>query len=90
MSRQCFTVDQTAYLRNLDADERRETCFAIHYQEPDKDLGNGRKSISMRAPVLIVSFWMAEQEAIAAKVARILNVHWDDPAFADEEVEPQP
>lgn len=81
---QCFTVATTAYLRNLSPEDRREQCFAVHYQEPDKDLGNGRKSISMRAPVLIVSFWMEGQEAIAEKVARILNAHWEDPAFADE------
>ncbi len=81
---QCFTASSTAYMRNLTPDDRREECIAIHYQAAPKDLGDGRSSVSLRAPVLIVSLWMSEQKAIADKVARILNAHWDDPAFADE------
>lgn len=81
---QCFTASSSAYMRNLTADDRREECIAIHYQAAPEDLGDGRSSVSLRAPVLIVSLWMSEQKAIADKVARILNAHWDDPAFADQ------
>ena len=81
---QCFTASSTAYMRNLTADDRRDECIAIHYQAAPKDLGDGRSSVSLRAPVLIVSLYMDEQKAIADKVARILNAHWDDPAFTDQ------
>lgn len=74
----CFTVSTTAYMRNLTASDLREECIAIHYQAPDEDLGDGRKSISLRAPVLIVSLWMGERKAIADRAAEILNDHWDE------------
>lgn len=81
---QCFTARSSAYLRNLTAEDRRAGCFAVHYQRPPEDLRNGHKSIGLIAPVLIVSLYMGEQKAIADKVARILNAHWDDSAFADQ------
>lgn len=74
---QCFTVSTTAYLRNLSAEDRREECFAIHYQKADEDLGEGRKAISMRAPVLIVSHWMANQKSVGERIAAILNDHYE-------------
>lgn len=81
---QCFTARSTAYVRNLTKEDRQEEFFAVHYQRPPKDFGNGHKSIGLIAPLLIVSLYMDEQKAIADKVARILNAHWDDPAFADQ------
>jgi len=75
---QCFTVSSTAYLRNLDRDDRRRECFAVHYQRPPERVDGGGTSIGLVAPVLIVSFWMEDQRGIAEKVARILNTHWDD------------
>lgn len=77
---QCFTVSTTAYLRNLSAEDRREECFAVHYQDAPESLGDGRTGHHMCAPVLIVSFWMGEQKAIADRVAGILNLHWDKTA----------
>jgi hypothetical protein len=74
---QCFTVSSTAYIRNLDRDDRRVEHFAVHYQRAPEKTERG-VSIGMIAPVLIVSLWMSEQKAIAEKVARILNKHWDD------------
>lgn len=81
----CFTVSATSYLRNLSEEDRREPCFAVHYQAPPQDLGNGGRAISLCAPVLIVSQWMTGQQAIAERVARILNAHWDSPEFAEQE-----
>ena len=72
-----FTVSSTAYMRNLSAEDRREECFAVHYQAAPKKTEGGT-SIGLCAPVLIVSLWMSEQRAIANRVARILNKHWDD------------
>lgn len=77
---ECFTVDSTAYLRNLDRADRARRCVAIHYQPPPVANGNGSTSISLRAPILIVSLWLEEPDEIAARVARILNDHWDEAA----------
>ncbi|MYL97044.1 hypothetical protein GR702_04560 [Novosphingobium sp. FGD1] len=77
---QCFTVETTAYLRNLSAEDRREECYAIYYQDAPENLGDGTTRIHMSAPVLIVSFWMGEQKAIAECVSGILNAHWDENA----------
>lgn len=74
---QCFTASSTAYIRNLDRQDRRQECFAVHYQAPPEKTEHGT-SIGLIAPVLIVSLYMGEQQAIAEKVARILNKHWDD------------
>lgn len=74
----CFTVSTTAYLRNLDNEDRRAETYAVHYQKPPEDLGDGRRSIGMIFPTLIVSAYMAEPEKIAQRVADILNKHWDD------------
>ena len=74
---QCFTVSSTAYIRNLDRDDRRAEHFAVHYLRPPEKTEHGT-SIGWIAPVLIVSLWMPDQKAIAEKVARILNKHWDD------------
>lgn len=75
---QQFTVSNTAYLRNLDKDDLRATCVAVHHQNPPKDLGDGRASISLRFPVLLVSAYLVDAEEFAQKVAQILEKHWDD------------
>lgn len=75
---QCFTVQRTSYLRNLDKKDLNGDCVAIHYQKPPRDMGEGRTSMSLNFPVLIVSLYAAEQEALAQRVADILNKHWDD------------
>lgn len=77
---QCFTVSETSYLQSLGKEDRKAPCFAVHYQKPPVDHGDGTRSISLCAPVLIVSAWMADQQAIAEKVAAILNEHWEDAA----------
>lgn len=71
---QCFTVSDTAYLRNCD---RMGRCVAIHYQRPPEKTAAGW-SIGLRAPVLIVAEYLEDVDGVAAKVARILNEHWDN------------
>jgi hypothetical protein len=77
----CFTVDTTAYLRNLDRDDLREETFAIHYQKPPVK-NEGSTTIGLRFPTLIVAQYVEDQREIADKVARILNAHWDDEVSA--------
>lgn len=74
----CFTVDPTSYLRNLDGDDLREPCIAIHYQAPPRDNGNGTRSISLRVPMMVMSLYLGDQQGVAEKVARILEKHWND------------
>lgn len=76
---QCFTVDATAYLRNLDPEDRRADVFAIHYQNAPKKTERGT-TISLRFPTFIVASYVSNPREIAEKAARILNAHWDDPA----------
>lgn len=75
---QCFTVSDTNYLRNLHRDDLRGECFAVHYERAPERLEGGRTRYSMIFPMLVVSLYFEEQRAIAEKVARILNRHWDD------------
>lgn len=75
---QCFTVSQTAYLRNLSAEDRRQDCFAVHYQKPPRKTAGGGTSLSMKFPTLVVTGYLEEPEKIAQRVADILNKHWDD------------
>lgn len=75
---QCFTVDATSYLRNFDRADLRAPCYAVHYQRPPERTETG-VSIGLRIPMLVVTLYLEEQEKVAAKVARILNKHWDDP-----------
>lgn len=79
-----FTVDRTAYLRNLDREQIHEPTLAIHYQAAPERLDDNRVRMSMRAPILIISQWPEDQQGVADKVADLLNKHWDD----DEKPEP--
>ena len=72
-----WTVDSTSYMRNLDQDDLRGECIAVHYQSPPKKTERGT-SIGMTMPVLIVSLYSAEPRVVADRVAAILNKHWDD------------
>ncbi len=74
---ECFTVSTTSYLRNLDAADLREGCVAVHYQRPPQKTENGT-SFGLRFPLLILANYVEKQDEVAAKVARILNEHWDD------------
>lgn len=73
---QCFTVSTTAYMRNLNRDELRERCVAIHYQDAPKQTERGT-AISMRFPLLILAYYVEETDSEAEKIARILNAHYD-------------
>lgn len=75
---QCFTVSPTSYVRNLTAADRREQCFAVHYQKAPKHHEGGGMSLSLKYPTLVVTGYLAEPEKIAQRVADILNKHWDD------------
>lgn len=70
---QCFTVSSTSYLRNWDPSE---PCLAVHYQRPPEKVERGT-SIGLCFPFLIMSGYVKEQQAVAKRVARILNAHWD-------------
>lgn len=76
---QRFTACATAYLRNLDREDRAADCYAVHYQAPPEKTETGT-SISLRWPLLIVSAYATGPEKVAERVARILNKHWDDEA----------
>lgn len=73
----CFTVDATAYLRNLDRADLKARCVAVHYQKPPTKTEGGT-SIGLRFPMLIVAAYLEEPDAVAAKVADILERHWDE------------
>lgn len=75
----CFTVDTTSYLRNLDREDLNGRCLAIHYQKPPVQTETGT-SIGLRFPMLLVAGFLEEPDAVAAKVADILEKHWDDEA----------
>lgn len=72
-----FTVSQTSYIRNLTAADRREPCFAVHYQKAPRITEYGT-SMSLAFPTLLVTGYLQEPEQIAQRVADILNKHWDD------------
>lgn len=74
---QHFTVDTTAYLRNLSSEDRNSKVYAVHYQNAPRKTETGT-TISMRFPTLIVAGYVDKPDQIAEKVARILNAHWDD------------
>lgn len=73
----CFTVATTNYLRNLDRDDLNERCVAIHYQAPPKKTAGGT-SFGLCVPALVVTLYMTEPDAIAQRIADILERHWDD------------
>lgn len=70
----CFTVSDTAYLRNVDT---RGRCVAIHYQKPPTKTENGM-NIGLRFPMLIVADYLEDMDTVAEKVASILNAHWEE------------
>jgi hypothetical protein len=74
-----WTAEATAYLRNLDREDREQETFAVHYQPPPKKTDKGT-SIGLRFPTLIVSGYCGQPQEIAERVARILNAHWEEPA----------
>ena len=71
----CFTVDGTAYLRNLDREDLRGPCVAIHHQSKPKRTENGT-SFGLRYPMLILANYIDDADAVAQRVADILNKHW--------------
>lgn len=73
----CFTVETTRYIANLDAKDRRGDFYAIHYQAPPKKTDGGQ-SISLRIPTLIVCDYLGDPQAVARKVANILEKHWNE------------
>lgn len=74
---QCWTVDSTAYLRNLDREDLQGECIAVHYQAPPVKSETGT-SISLRYPILIMSEYLTDKRDVAEKLMRILNEHWED------------
>lgn len=78
----CFTVNGTAYLRNLSREDIRAECVAVHYQKPPTKTETGT-SIGLCFPFLILANYVEDAEAQAEKVARILEAHWDNPEFND-------
>lgn len=73
---QCFKASTTAYPRRFEQGDG--PTWAIHYQAPPRNNGDGTTTISLNFPVLIVTALPAEPQALAEKAARILNQHWDD------------
>ncbi|RSV41511.1 hypothetical protein CA234_09565 [Sphingomonas sp. ABOLE] len=73
-----FSAQATFYLRNLDPEDLQAEAIAVHYQDPPRPSESGGTTISLRFPALIVAHYVAEGGAVAEKVARILNAHWDD------------
>ncbi|SKB32643.1 hypothetical protein [Sphingopyxis flava] len=80
---QRFTVSTTSYLRNLSREDLFAETLAVHYQDPPRKTETGT-SISLRFPMLILAFYLEEQQAVAEKVAGILEKHWDGDAGTDE------
>lgn len=75
----CFTVDSTAYLRNLDQEDIEADCVAVHYQQlPVRNEETGSTSMGLRFPTLLVAGHLKNPREIADRVATILNAHWDE------------
>lgn len=73
-----WTADSTAYLRNLDREDLRAECIAVHYQKPPtRNEEKGTTSYGLRFPLLIVAGYAEKPREIADRVAAILNKHWD-------------
>lgn len=86
----CFTVDTTSFLRNLNREDLRERCVAIHYQSPpvrNEDAGTTR--IGLRFPMLIIAGYLEKPDEVAQRVADVLEKHWDEPTD-DRERFPEP
>lgn len=78
-----FTAKTTKYLGSLDRADLKARCVAIHYQAPPTKTDNGT-SLALCFPALIVTAYLEDPDAVAAKVADILERHWDD----DEQGQP--
>lgn len=74
---QRFTVDSTAYLRNLDREDLHAKCIAIFHQAPPTVNENGSRNISLRFPMLVVALYLDEPRDVADRVAAILSLHWE-------------
>jgi len=74
---QTWSVDSTAYLRNLDQEDLRAECIAVHYQSAPKKTERGT-SIGLRFPTLIVAGYVEKPREVADKIAAILNAHWSE------------
>lgn len=73
-----WTVSSTSYLRNLEQEDLRGECIAIHYQKPPvRNEEAGTTSYSLRFPLLIVASYFEKPNEVADRVAAILNKHWD-------------
>jgi hypothetical protein len=72
---QTWSVDSTAYLRNLDREDLRAECIAVHYQSAPTKTERGT-SIGLRFPTLIVAGYVEKPRQVADKIAAILNAHW--------------
>jgi hypothetical protein len=68
----CWSASATSYVRNADP---KATHYAVHFQQPPKKTERG-KSFGMIFPTLIVASYAEDAEAVAEKVAAILNEHW--------------
>lgn len=73
----CFTADSTAYMRNLDDETRGGAAYAVHYQAPPVRVPGGTR-FSVIFPLLLVTAYAKDAQAIAERVAQILEKHWDD------------
>jgi hypothetical protein len=75
-----FTVSKTAYMRNQSREQMKcGEWWAIHYQDaPTPGTLEGSWNMSMRWPTLIIADYVENPEEMGAKVARILEKHWDD------------
>ena len=75
---QRFTVDSTAYMRNLDREDLAGEWIAVHYQDPPRPGSTpGSTTYSLRFPALVVAGYLTEPREVAEKVAAILNKYWD-------------
>jgi hypothetical protein len=71
---QCFSAGGTSYLR---AFGKPGECYAVMYQAPPVNRGDGHTSFGLIMPMLLVTDYLQDQLAIAERVAAILNKHWD-------------
>jgi len=75
---QRFTVDTTAYLRNLDREDLQAECIAIHVQNPPtRNEATGTTSFGLRFPALIIAGYLEDPREVADRIAAILNEHWE-------------
>lgn len=72
-----FTVSGTAYMRNLSREQMNGKWIAVHYQDPPKRTERGH-SRGLRFPTLIIADYVEDAQALADKVAAILNQHWSE------------